>query len=544
MLLTAAAAFVAGKQSARVIPPAFKQLTFRRGTIWRARFAPDGRVVYAAAWDGEPVAVFEKQLDNPDSRPLGLPPETEILAISPTGQIAVSLRRHWSGPFQHAGMLAQTAIGGGAPRELLNEVHEADWAGDGKELMIIRDIGTRSRIELPIGHVLYETPGWVSSARVSRDGSEVAFLEHAILNDDGGSVAIVDPHGKKITLSSLYQSIQGLAWSPDNREVWFTASKEGGNRSLYAVDRAKRERILASVPGSIALHDVSRDGRILVTQENHRIRTYGAKDGKERDLTWFDSTLPLDITNDGKQVLIVESGEGGGPGYSAYIRGTDGSPPVRLGDGAAMKISPDQRFALTIRSTSAEAEIVLYPTGAGQSVKLSNPNLTVHSADFMPNAKQVVFTASAAGHAPRLYIQDLVGGAARAISPEGYRQLRGTVSPDGRWVLVSGPDQDKLLFPTSGGNPQPLPGLNPNEVPTRWTADGSAVYVFSSGEIPARGFRVNVRTGERQPWREFQPAERAGITDVVLPLPTPDGKGYVVGYRQQLSDLFLIERLR
>src|SRR5438128_2196918 len=214
----AAAMFFAGKRAAHVIPPEFKQLTFRRGTIWNARFAPDGRVIYAAAWDGAPSTVFQ------ESRSLGLT-EADILAISRSGQMLVSLHRHNTGPFQRAGTLAQMAVDGStAPRELTNDVREADWSPDEKEIMVVRDVGGHSRIELPIGHVLYETAGWVSNARVSRDGSRVAFLDHAILNDDGGSIGVVDRNGMKRMLSGQYQTLNGLAWSPRD-EVWFTGSK-------------------------------------------------------------------------------------------------------------------------------------------------------------------------------------------------------------------------------------------------------------------------------------------------------------------------------
>ncbi len=133
----------------------------------------------------------------------------------------MSLHRHNTGPFQRAGTLAQMAVDGStAPRELTNDVREADWTPDEKEVMVVRDVGGHSRIELPIGHVLYETSGWVSNARVSRDGSRVAFLEHSILNEDGGWVAVVDRRGTEKILSGRFQTPAVLTLYPP-RGGWF-----------------------------------------------------------------------------------------------------------------------------------------------------------------------------------------------------------------------------------------------------------------------------------------------------------------------------------
>ncbi|MGA7440883.1 MAG: serine/threonine-protein kinase, partial [Candidatus Sulfotelmatobacter sp.] len=59
VLLALAAGVYAGKQlfsSAPLPPPTYRQLTFRRGSIRSARFAPDGQtILYSAAWQGSPV---------------------------------------------------------------------------------------------------------------------------------------------------------------------------------------------------------------------------------------------------------------------------------------------------------------------------------------------------------------------------------------------------------------------------------------------------------------------------------------------------------
>ena len=127
-------------------------------------------------------------------------------------------------------------LGGGAPREVLENVEFADWSPDGSTLAIVHDVAGRKRLEFPPGKPLYVSDGWIGHLRISPKGDLVAFLDHPQHRDDGGSVAVVDMAGKKNTLSGGWDSIQGLAWSPSGDEIWFTATRTGGDRSLYAVD--------------------------------------------------------------------------------------------------------------------------------------------------------------------------------------------------------------------------------------------------------------------------------------------------------------------
>ncbi|HEY3124506.1 MAG TPA: hypothetical protein VGK70_10665, partial [Thermoanaerobaculia bacterium] len=542
----ALASFSLGRRAEKTQPPSFRQLTFRRGTISSARFAPDGKtVLYGASLEGKPTEIFVSRPESPESRPFGMP-EASVLAVSKSGEMALSLGQHIVGPFMASGTLARMSVAGGAaPREILEDVQWADWAPDGATLAIVREAAGRNRLEFPIGKVLFETAGWISHLRVSPRGDEVSYIDHPARGDDGGSVALVDRSGKRRNLSESYESAQGLAWAPGGGEVWFTGAKIGSNRALYAVNLSGRQRLVARAPGVLTLHDVSSGGSVLMTRDTNRQELLGRSTGelKERDLTWLDWSNASDISADGK-LLFSEAGEGAGAGYSVYVRRMDGAPAVRLGEGSAQALSPDGKWALAITRIASEPQIVLYPTGAGETRTLPREGLVAQSALWLPDGKQILVTANEAGHGSRLYLWDLSGGKPRAISPEGYRSFPRAVSPDGKLVAVRGPDQRLYLYPVAGGEPSVIPGLTPEDTPTAWSADGRFLYVYRRRELPARVYRPDVATGRKEFWRELMPFDAAGVRSISPPLVTPDGKSYAYAYIRTLSDLYLVEGLK
>jgi Tol biopolymer transport system component len=402
-------------------------------------------------------------------------------------------------------------------------------------------------VEYPIGTVLYESRGWISHVRVSPRGNTVAFLEHPVYPDDRGSVMVVGSDRRGRGLCSGFASEQGLAWSADGREVWFTASTLGSNRSLYAVDLGGRLRTVTSLPGGGRVHDISTTGEVLLTSDNASVGTLGRgpDENAERELTWLDWSIPAAISRDGRTLLFDEEGEGGGLHYTVCIRGMDGSTPVLLGEGGAEDLSPDGKWALVSRFWVSPPELVLLPTGPGQPRTLPPTGMeNIATARFFPSGNQILLVGNEPGHSIRIYVRELEGGAVRPIAPEGIFAREGSISPDGRWVAGMVRGGGASLYPVEGGTPRAIPGTLPDDVILGWSSDGKSVYARTTGELPAKISRIDLATGKRVAWQVLHgPEDRAGVQPGLAILGRDDHT-YVYVYGRALSELFLARGLR
>src|SRR5579862_1904698 len=545
LLLLASWAIVyrwAHRGAAATSNPTFHEVTFRNGTIWAARFAPDGQtVLYGAAWEGQPQEIFSTRADSSDSRSLGLPP-AQVLSISSKGEMAISLHPTNVGGFGQVGTLARVPLAGGAPREVVDKVLWADWTPDGQSLAVIREnyIG-RARLEFPAGNAIYEPVGWASHVRFSPNGELLAIADH-ISGGDDGRVVIVDAHGNHKTSSSFYSSVEGLAWSPNGKEVWFSAVPAGSARSVYALDLSGKERLIYRAPGGLTVQDISRTGQVLMTADKTRISISVLAPGetRERSLSWFDWSLLSDISADGKTIIFSETGEAAAGNQSVFLRKIDGSPAVRLGEGGFGFLSPDGQWVIS--AVGAPAKLVLLPTGIGEPRQLTDDKQDHPFAAWLPDSKSIIFVATEPGHAPRTYLLDIQGGTPRALTPEGV--LGALITPDGKHVLGIDTKQQVWLYPVAAGDPQRLNiTVGANENALAYTPDGKAILVASPG-LPRKIERLDLATGRRQFWKEIAPADPAGVQDVVFIRFSADQKAYAYSILRVLSDLFVVDGLK
>ena len=544
LLAVAAASYFAGRGAGTpggMGSVTFTPLTYRSLPIFRALFAPDGRtVVFSQAAEGNHSALFTVSPDYPEPRPLGIP-DTQLLSVSSKGEIALLTHARYIHHRLFTGTLARMPLGGGAPREILEGVREADFSPDGERLAIIREVDGKDRLEYPVGKTLYATGGYLSDLRVSRDGSRVAFLEHPFRWDDRGEVAIVDQKGRKDSLASGFWGVEGLAWSADGKEILFSAGPGYSSFAVHAVTPEGKSRIALPSAGGLTLFDVSREGRWLGAREDvkNRIMVLAPGAKAERDLSWLDGSLGEALSRDGNLLLFSEFSGAFGANYAVALRKTDGSPVVRLGEGAAADLSPDGAWALAIVPTTP-SRLILYPTGPGEPRRLESGDVRdFSSARFFPDGKRILACGTEVGRAPRCYVVDVAGGKPRPITAEGTSD--GFVSPDGTLVVVEAGRSGYQLYPSAGGEPRPVPFLATGDLVSGWTADGQGLLVRRWAEIPSELDRLDLATGRRTLVRRLAPQDLAGVVRIQNPFLSGDGNAYIYSPTVRRADLFLVE---
>jgi eukaryotic-like serine/threonine-protein kinase len=546
-VLLAAAGIFLGAYLKPAPSPVYRRITFERGTVYSARFSPDSHsILYGAAWNGRALEIYSTVGDSPLARSLGFT-SADMLALSRTNELALLLhgtpdRRNFTG-----GVLARAPLAGGTPREVLEDAPDADWSPQG-DLAVVHYADGRSRLEYPIGKVLYETAGWISDIRFSPRGDRIAFMDHPAAWDDRGSVCMVDLAGKKTTLSTGWDTEDGLAWTPSGERIWFTAAAHGStNRSLWSVDLQGRTHNVLAIPGGLTLQDIAPDGRILVTVDTERMAMeWTGKDSKDvRDLSWYDWSIAKDISNDGQSILFEESSEPAGRNYAVAIRKLDGSPPIRLGDGTVGSLSPDGKWALAIYPSSPQ-HISLYPIGPGQAREIFVPeleHLENGGAHFLPDGKRIVVNGNLPGRPVRTFLLDFSGGKPQPITPEGV--LASIPSPDGKYVV--GTENGRLaLFPVNGGQAIPIPRQKPGAVldVANWSGDGKALYVYGCSQVPLKIYRLDIASGNLSLVRELTPTDRAGVIRISPVVTDTKASQFAYSYFQTLSVLYVVSGLR
>jgi Tol biopolymer transport system component len=530
-------------------PAEVTQITFRRGNVAQARFAPDGNIVYGAAWNDQPLEVFVSHGGMPETRSLGI--SGSIHAVSRNGELAVSLGRRNEIGFLASGTLARVALAGGVPRPMAKDVNEADWSPDGRQLAVARRSEHGYQIEYPVGHRVYESPSWISDMRISPDGREIAFIEHPFAGDNFGTVRVVDLHGHAESLTDDLYIAWGLAWNPLTGEIWYSGvpkhGQEGRNVTIYAVSRGRESREVFNTLGGVFLHDIAPDGTLLVTHQNPRRYIVGHVDGEEinRDLSWFDWSFPMRLSSDGKTLLFEEQGIANGGKFTFYLRDTQGGPATRLDEGRARDLSSDGEHVLALSNDKPE-RVMLVPTGAG-----SMRDIPVRGVDrfqtvrFLPGEKELLVLGSSGDEETRLWRVGADGGDAQVLSETAVGSwFYMAISPDGSHVVAIDANQVPFICPTDGVTPpHPLPGTESGDLPVHWPSENE-IFVCRRDSKKSDVYAIDLTTGARRFVRSMLPPDPAGVEGVFPILYASDSDSYVFGYKLLLTSLFTVSGVR
>jgi hypothetical protein len=255
------------------------------------------------------------------------------------------------------------------------------------------------------------------------------------------------------------------------------------------------------------------------------------------DRAWLNTSHGRALSQDGQTLLFAETALG--TNYAVCLRKTDGSPVVRLGEGWPADLSAYGKSVLAVVQ-SRPPQLVIYPTGAGETRQLERGEIENYAtAQWFRDAKSVLICGNAPGKRTRFYVQEIGGGAARPVTPEGTRE--GLLSSDGRLVLAKEPEGNYFVYRIAGGEPKPVPGLTEADVLAQWSADGRSVLAYRRAEIPYRLERLDLATGHRTLFKELAPADRAGLLSMRGIFVTDDLRSYAYTAYYQVSGLFVSE---
>lgn len=521
--------------------PTFDARTFDGLPITSARFMPDGQtIVYSAIPQGSPPALF---VINPSAEaPERLDaPSAHLLSVSSKGELAIITEPRYLAQRVYSGTLARMTLGS-SPRPIAEDVREADWSPDGVTMAVVRDLGNvRDSLEFPVGTEIYQANGYLNNPRVSPDGNSVAFVEHKLRFDDRGWVKVVTRDGKVTTLTEELFGVFGLAWTDQGRSLVFSGNTSGASflqPMIVPASGQEPARPAFGVPARFIVMDALADGRWLAVREDLSVGVRAMVPGQdsERDLSWIGTTGATALSRDGEWLLMADVGLRGGPNYGVVLRKTDGSQPLRLGEGLPQGLSPDGKWAAAI--ISEPGSLVLYPTGPGAAAPVDiAPIERPNSSQWFPDGSALLVCGTTASRAPRCYRVNRDGAPARPLAAEG---VVANLAPDGTTLLLALTDGRHQLSTTDGGAPRPAAGLRPGDRLIAWSRDSQAVYVQSGIQVPAQVERVVLATGARTFVRQLTPSGVGTVTSLYVADWVDDGRWYAYRFTSLPSTLFVV----
>jgi DNA-binding winged helix-turn-helix (wHTH) protein/Tol biopolymer transport system component len=518
--------------------PVFEQLTFRKGLVTNARFTPDGKhVIYSAEWNGAPSRVFFTSTEHQETKALNFD-TAKLVGIASRSEFGVSV------PIKNgeATLLETVSLDGSAPRIVSEDTTQVDWGPNGA-LCVVRAAGSRYVVEYPAGHKLYESSNWIDDVRVSPNGGQVAFAEHPVPRDDAGQVVVADAgSGHSKVLSAGWESLDGLAWHPSGKEVWFTAAQSGVERNLMAVSLEGKTRLVARSPGGLQLRDIARSGEVLVNRSNARMSMLSGTvpQTSEKDISWLDWSVPAGISADGNTILFSESGAGGGTGYSVFIYRRGSQSPEKIGSGRALDLSDDGRWVLT-QNASDPSTLTLISVETKMSSAVPTQGFNYRWCKFFPNAREILVAGNFTGKPSGIYRQTLPGGTPAFI--ESSAQFEGPViDPEGRFAIgASGKSRELTILDLSDGRTRtiepnkmvyPVVFVNKNQILTR-RPDGEAAVL----EL------MDIKTGAMKSFRRLEFSDPAGVARRSAVMLARNLESYVYSRFESYSNLFAVSGL-
>jgi hypothetical protein len=160
---------------------------------------------------------------------------------------------------------------------------------------------------------------------------------------------------------------------------------------------------------------------------------------------------------------------------------------------------------------------------------------------WFPDGQRILTCGSEKGRGPRCYEQR-VDGSPKAVTPEGLVGAgNAALSVNGRLLLGQDSNRTWQVVDLASGAQRSAPGLQPTDVVTGWSTDGTAAFVARLPQVPARLERVNLQTGARTFIRELAPADRTGVSVIVPTSIVDDARGYAYFYVRDVATWYVVQ---
>lgn len=409
---------------------------------------------------------------------------------------------------------------------------------DGRQTASLHKAGAEWVIEFPAGRTAYRYGGYISDLRVSPDGNSVAFIEHPMRDDDGGHIKMLDRNGNTHQLTADWSSASGLAWSHAGQEIWFTASKTGVVRNLYAVSTSGALRRLSNAPASLRLFDIAADGRVLVSVDDIRGAMLAQFPGSHEaaDVSQFDEPNVQAMSKDGERVLFTESGDAGGQHYKTLLFDNAKHSSRVIGSGRAMALSPDGRFALLL-DPQDNRNLMIVPLQGGSSRCISGGGLRYQWARFL-SQDVIIAGASSSTSSLMIYRQSTNGGSPTPLT--GYPYIDHPVIAPDHCRAVGRSETGLLVVNFCDNSTQPL-RVAGSAVPAGWTADGKSVVVALFSSMPPLLVKVQIGNNSITKWASFSMPHDSSAAQIGSIAAAPDSGAFAYSTQEQLSRLYLVD---
>ncbi len=475
--------------------------------------SPDGEVV-AFAWAGDvetgPSDIYIKAVGSEALRRLTETPSDELSpAWSPDGHTIAFIR-------VGEGVFTMSQLGG-AERRVSASGTWVTWA-DSKSVLIrdregttgpfgidevvIKTLARRRVTQAPVG-----AGDW--RFQVSPDGTTLAFIRY---ERPGIADLYVMPlaGGEPRRLSDWNDSLTGLVWTPDGREIVYSVEEPAASR-LWRIDangtKIGRGSPLADIsvaatypsisrpqpgrPARLAFQTISRDVDLqMMDLEAGLVNdTIAAKP--------FANSTRVEASSrfspDGRQIAFASFRSGG---EEVWIAERDGSGIRQITSMNAPQLvvagwSPDGTRILFDAAIDGNSDVYMIGADGGQLRRVTSEASIEGVPSWSHDGRWIYFSSTRAGVTPDAWRVSADGGEAQRITHNGGFEAK--ESPDGQYLfyLAGGPPHGLGTDPTAKLMRMPVAG-GPEQVvlervrPFLWSVtDGGIVFVTREADFDA-----------------------------------------------------------